>query len=96
MESLNKQAIENLKERLERLEKKVDEGFSHISAKLEIMIEGYVKRPELEKHVEDDKETLKGFVTQAEFSPIKKLVYGAVSIILTTVLGALIYLVVKN
>ena len=31
------------------------------------------------------------FVTKAEFSPIKKIVYGAVSIVLTMFLGAVVY-----
>ena len=36
------------------------------------------------------------FVTQAEFAPIKKLIYGAVGLILVAVMGALITLVVKK
>ena len=96
MESLNKQAIENLKERIERIEKKVDDGFSNLSAKFEILIEGFVRKEDLKEYIEDEKETQKTFVTQVEFKPIKKIVYGAVSIILTAVLGALVYLVVKT
>jgi hypothetical protein len=35
------------------------------------------------------------FVTRAEFWPVKTLVYGCTGLILTTVIGALIYLVIK-
>lgn len=35
------------------------------------------------------------YVSKAEFSPTKKLVNGAVTIILTAVLGAIVYLVIK-
>lgn len=93
MESLNKQAIENLKEKIDSLERRMDAGFAHLTAKLEILIEGYVKKDEFSAHCSEAKET---YVTQSEYQPIKKIVYGAVSLILTSVLGALIYLVVKQ
>lgn len=85
MESLNQKDIANLKERLERLENKVDEGFSHLSAKLEILIDGYVKRDELDK-----------YVTKESFFPVKSIAYGAVGIILIAVFSALVYLVVQK
>ena len=93
MESLNKQEIGFLKEKIDSLERRVDAGFANLNAKLEILIEGYVKKDEFQAHCTDAKET---YVTQAEFSPVKKIVYGAVSVVLTSVLGALIYLVVKQ
>lgn len=93
MESLNKQQIEFLKEKIDSLEKRVDAGFAQINAKLEILIEGYVKKEEFTTHCVEAKQT---YVTKDEFNPIKKVVYGAVSIILTAVFGALIYLVIKN
>jgi hypothetical protein len=88
MESLNKQEISFLKEQIERLERRVDAGFATITAKLEILIEGYVKKDEFTKHCDDAE---KKYVTQAEFSPIKKITYGAVSLMLTILLGAVIY-----
>lgn len=36
------------------------------------------------------------FVTQAEFWPVKMLVYGFVSIALTSLVGSIIYLVLKR
>lgn len=38
----------------------------------------------------------KQYVSQAEFLPVKALVYGGAGIILTAVLSALVYLVVKQ
>lgn len=37
--------------------------------------------------------TLTHFVTREEFSPIKKLVYGGVALVLTSVAGALLALI---
>lgn len=48
---------------------------------------------EIDDLKKDNKET---YVTKTEFTPIKQLVYGAVAIILTAVLSALVYLVVKG
>jgi len=41
------------------------------------------------------KKELEHYVTQDQFTPIRKLVYGAVSIMLTTILGAIIFIVIK-
>lgn len=38
----------------------------------------------------------KSYVTQDQFEPVKKIVYGLVSIILVAVVGALIALVIKK
>ena len=81
MESLNKQEIGFLKEQFNRLEKKID----GITAQLEVLIDGYVKRDELNS-----------YVTKEAFAPVKTICYGAVGIILTSVLGALVYLVVQK
>jgi len=51
MESLNKQEINFLKEQIKDLKTRMDEGFDKLNAKLEILIEGYVKRDEMEKAV---------------------------------------------
>lgn len=85
MESLNKQEIGFLKEQITDLKNQMTAGFATINAKLELLSDGYVKKEELEK-----------YVTEIEFSPVRKIVYGAVSLVLTAVFGALIYLVIKN
>jgi hypothetical protein len=36
------------------------------------------------------------FVTQAEFWPVKALVYGCTGLMLTAIVGALLYLVLKH
>ena len=41
------------------------------------------------------KNDINNFVTQDQFSPVKKLVYGATGLILTGVVSALIYLVIR-
>ena len=52
----------------------------------------YIKRD-----IKEIKETLKAdYVTKDEFSPIKSIVYGTVSVILLAVIGALVALVVKQ
>lgn len=52
----------------------------------------------IEKNVSDLAEKIDGlakqYVTQAEFGPVKRIVYGAVGIILVAVIGAVIGLVV--
>jgi phage/plasmid primase-like uncharacterized protein len=51
---------------------------------------GYIKRD-----VVEIKEKLeKNYVTKDEFAPIKSIVYGMVSVILLTVLGAIVALVI--
>lgn len=37
----------------------------------------------------------KDYVTQAEFWPVKVLVYGCTGLMLTSVIGALLYLVIR-
>ena len=41
-----------------------------------------------------DKKVSSGYVTKEEFDPIKKIVYGMVSLILTAVVGAVVALVI--
>lgn len=36
------------------------------------------------------------YVTKTEFEPVQKLVYGLVGLILTSVVGALLYLVIQH
>lgn len=51
----------------------------------------------VQRDVSEIKQKLeKDYVTQDEFEPIKKIVYGMVSVILMTVLAALIALVVRQ
>lgn len=47
-----------------------------------------------EKLNDIDTKVSSGYVTKEEFEPIKKIVYGMVSIILTAVIGAIVVLVV--
>lgn len=55
------------------------------------------KIDKVEKSIDEFKDKAdKCFVTQKEFEPIKKLVYGAVSVILLAVLGAIVALVVRQ
>lgn len=45
---------------------------------------------ELEKKIDNN------FVTKTEFDPIKRLVYGTVALMLTSVLGAIVALVLRK
>lgn len=47
-----------------------------------------------EKLDDIDKKVSSGYVTKDEFEPIKKIVYGVVSLILVAVVGAVVALVV--
>jgi hypothetical protein len=42
-----------------------------------------------------DKKISSGYVTKEEFDPIKRIVYGLISLVLVAVVGALLALVVK-
>ena len=53
---------------------------------------GYMK----EKLNAIDTKVSSGYVSKEEFEPIKKIVYGVVSLILIAVVGALVALVVSN
>lgn len=55
-------------------------------------------RSKYERREEDfaTKKDISNFVTQLEFDPIKKLVYGGVSIVLSAILGGAIYLLIKH
>jgi len=44
----------------------------------------------------DIKDMKAHYVTQAEFWPVKMLVYGCVALMLSTLMGALLYLVVHH
>lgn len=47
-----------------------------------------------EKLNDIDQKVSSGYVSKEEFEPIKKIVYGVVSLILTAVIGAIVALVV--
>lgn len=53
---------------------------------------GYLK----EKMNSIDNKVSSGYVSKEEFEPIKKIVYGVVSLILIAVVGALVALVVSS
>ncbi|MDR6305908.1 hypothetical protein GGQ85_003634 [Nitrobacter vulgaris] len=50
----------------------------------------------METMANDIKEMKSHFVTQSEFWPVKVLVYGCAGMILTSVIGALLYLVIRQ
>lgn len=50
----------------------------------------------MEMMANDIKEMKSHFVTQSEFWPVKVLVYGCAGMILTSVIGALLYLVIRQ
>jgi hypothetical protein len=51
----------------------------------------------LEEDFIDFKEKISSnLVTKEEFNPVRNLVYGGVTLVLTTVGGAILYLVVRN
>lgn len=56
----------------------------------------YAQQTELALVRIDISEARRSFVTQDQFWPVKVIVYAAVSIILTTVLGAIVALVVTR
>lgn len=73
-------------ERLAKLEQKTEDMRNDINNNHHVILTHLDKINEkLDTH----------FVTKTEFSPIKKLVYGGVTIILTAVGTAIIYLVVS-
>jgi ABC-type phosphate transport system permease subunit len=49
------------------------------------------------KDFEEFKDMVNGaFISRAEFEPVRKLVYGLVTLILTTVFGSILALVIKQ
>lgn len=51
----------------------------------------------LVRDFEEFKDLVNGaFISRAEFEPIQKIVYGIVTLILTTVFGAILALVIKQ
>ena len=50
----------------------------------------------METMANDIKDMKSHFVTQSEFWPVKVLVYGCTGMILTGVIGALLYLVIRH
>lgn len=72
-------------ERLAKLEQKTEDMRTDVNRNHSVILAELVNlNTKLDTH----------FVTKTEFSPIKKLVYGGVTIILTAVLTAITYLVV--
>ncbi len=65
---------------------------TEIKAELHELKGAYVTRPEF-KEMRDD---LEKKVSREEFDPVKRVVYGVVSLILVGVVGALIALVIRT
>lgn len=62
------------------------------AVKLAVLESNYVY---IKEKLDDiDKKVSSGYVTKEEFEPIKKVVYGLVSLVLTAVVGAVVALVV--
>lgn len=71
-----------------------DKSFNKINIDLAVILNkvGYI-----EKEVTDIKTKLeKEYVTQDQFEPVKKIVYGMVGTILLAVIGAVITLVIRK
>jgi predicted nuclease with TOPRIM domain len=73
--------------RLDEKVKSIDDKISSIQKNIDRLIDTFDK---YEERMEEN------FVSKLEYEPVKKLVYGAVSFILITVLGAFMVLVVKS
>lgn len=80
-----------------RLEKKIEQLIEGISYKDDAKYVGI--RKDLDYILQDIREIKKtiaeNYVTRAEFTPIQKIVYGLVSLVMVTVFGAIMTLVVK-
>jgi len=51
----------------------------------------------IQRDIEEIKQKLEGeYVTQDEFDPVKKIVYGMVGVVLLAVIGALVALVMRT
>lgn len=57
---------------------------------------GVVKRVENLENDKMSKEDAKSLITKDQFEPVKKLVYGCASIILSSVVIGLVYLVIQK
>ena len=67
-----------------------------INKKLDSIGTAFVTHDEFIAYKETIKEEFKEKATKEELDPIKKLVYGCVSIVLTSIVTAIIYLVIKR
>lgn len=78
---------------LRQLEKKVDTLASQQKTDIAVFQNdlGYIKR-----QLQEIKELVsQNYVQKTEFEPVKKLVYGMVALTLTSVMSALLYLVIQ-
>lgn len=80
---------------LERLAR-MDERLIRALADIQDISRGMVRREDLNALDSRLREVEASMVTRDEFEPVKKAVYGAIALILTTVVGALIALVVRG
>jgi len=80
---------------LERIAR-MDERLTRALVDIQAISSGMVRREELALLASQMRELETVMVTRSEFDPVKKVVYGAVALILTTVFGALIALVVMR
>jgi hypothetical protein len=55
-----------------------------------------MKRLNTDEHEEIKKSLAEGYVSKADFRPVKQIVFGAVGLVLTSVFAGLIALVVKE
>lgn len=69
---------------------KPGERYGIVEATLE-----FIKR-DIHEIKESMKELKKTYVTQDEFEPVKKIVYGLVALILTSVIGGLLAIIIQG
>lgn len=85
---------DNAQKELRALERKVDALASRLERNNAVVSTelGYIKAQldKLSQVVGD------GYVTKAEFEPIKKVVYGMVALMLTSVVGGLLALIIRT
>lgn len=77
---------------MDAIRKSQDEGIKGLKSDLKELKDGYVSHTEF-KDLKDDVE--KNMVRREEFEPIKKLMYGMVTLILIAFVGGLIALVFR-
>ena len=85
------------------MESHFTESDRNLIIKLSVQVERAISdiadlRSKYEKRESDfvTKEDAIKYITEDQFSPIRKIVYGGVSVVLTSILGTAIYLLLKH
>lgn len=88
--------VKNLREALVDLKVDIRELKDGIMVRIQNLEDNKEDKREVARLWNELHEVNKTFVTVAEFSPIKKIVYGCVTAILVAFMGALVYLVIPK